>query len=481
MAREISRQTFVRGAAGAAALVLSSCRATASPAPPSPAPPSPVSGPPDWASLESSLDGGVILPTSGDFALAKGLFNTRFASSTPAAVVTVRSTSDVQRALTFASSSGLKATCRSGGHSYVGASAADGALVVDLRQMPGDVVFDPATGLVTVSAAANLLAVQTALAAYGRSIPTGSCPSVGVAGLTLGGGLGSEARRHGLTCDALESVSVVLSSGSSVTASADGEADLFWALRGGGANISVATSFTFRTFETGDRDVVTLTFPQAATAQVIFGWHQWLTAAERSVWSMVNVTVGSDWRCSVILATPPGSSLAADLVGAIGVQPLMNSSQTLDHMAFVNYFAGGADAVRPRAFVAGSDIVEEMTLRAAQAIVAAVSAFPQSAGSATAVIESLDGAVQDVAPADSAFPWRRQAACVQWYTEVATADGTAWLADAHAAISANSVGGYVNYPESDMPPDRYFADNLTSLQAISARCDPHVLMVSKLE
>ena len=468
MAREISRQTFVRGAVGAAALVLSSCRTSA----PS-APPSPVNGPPDWASLS-----GVTLPSDGDFASAKGLFNTRFASATPAAVVAVRSTSDVQKALAFASSSGLKVTCRSGGHSYVGASAADGALVVDLRQLPGGVSFDPASGLATVSASANLMAVQTALAPYGRSIPTGSCPSVGVAGLTLGGGLGSEARRHGLTCDALESVSVVLPSGSSVTASAQSEPDLFWALRGGGANIGVVTSFTFRTFETGDRDVVTMTFPQAATAQVIYRWHQWVTAAERSVWSMVNVTVGSDWRCSVILATPPGSSLAADLIAAVGVRPLTNSSQTLSHMAFVNYFSGGADAVRPRAFTAGSDIVEEMTERAAQAIVAAVSAWTPSAGSATAVIESLDGAVQDLAPGDSAFPWRRQAACVQWYTEAPADAASQWLTAAHDALGANSLGGYVNYLEADTPAGRYFGDNLTRLQAVRAKYDTNAVMVS---
>jgi FAD/FMN-containing dehydrogenase len=188
VAREISRQTFVRGVVGAAALTLTSCRATASSAPTSP-----VSGPPDWESLS-----GVTLPADGDFASAKGLFNTRFASSAPAAVVAVRSTSDVQKALAFASSNGLKVTCRSGGHSYVGASAADGALVLDLRQLPGGVSFDPASGLATVSAAANLMSVQIGLAPYGRSIPTGSCPSVGVAGLTLGGGLGSEARLRGL-------------------------------------------------------------------------------------------------------------------------------------------------------------------------------------------------------------------------------------------------------------------------------------------
>lgn len=390
--------------------------------------------------------------------------------------------SDVQKALTFASSSGVKVTARSGGHSYVGASAADGALVLDLRRLPGGVAYDPASGLATVPAAANLMSVQTALAPYSRSIPTGSCPSVGVAGLTLGGGLGSEARRHGLTCDALASVSVVLPSGNLVTVSADSEPDLFWALRGGGANIGVATSFTLRTFETGDRDVVTLTFPQAATAQVIHGWHHWLLGAERSVWSMVNVTVGSDWRCSVILATSPGSgpSLARDLTAAIGVAPLSNSGQMLDHMAFVNYFAGGTDAVRPRAFTAGSDIVGEMTSDAAEAIVAAMSAWPSAAGSATAVVESLDGAVQDVAVGDSAFPWRRQAACLQWYTEAPAPEATEWLSTAHSALGTNSVGGYVNYLEPGNSATRYFGSNLARLRGVRAQTDPGAVMVSDL-
>jgi hypothetical protein len=271
---------------------------------------------------------------------------------------------------------------------------------------------------------------------------------------------------------------VVLPSGQAVTASADNEPDLFWALRGGGANIVVATSFTFRTFETGDRDVVTLTFPQSATAQVIYGWHQWLSAAERSVWSMINVTVGSDWRCSVIMASPPGSWLAADLIASIAVAPLTNSTQTLNHMAFVDYFSGGADAVRPRAFTAGSDIVQEMTERAAQAIVAAASAWTPSAGSATAVIESLDGAVQDVAAGDSAFPWRQQAACVQWYTEAPADAALEWLAAAHDAIGTNSFGGYVNYLESDTSADRYFAGNVSRLASIHQRYDPDALMLN---
>lgn len=92
-------------------------------------------------------------------------------------------------------------------------------------------------------------------------------------------------------------------------------------------------------------------------------------------------------------------------------------SRTLNRMDFVHYFEGGAQATQPRAFVAGSDIIGEMTPAAAEAIVAATSAWPTAAGSATTVIESLSGAVSDLDSGDTGFPWRRQAACVQWYTE----------------------------------------------------------------
>jgi hypothetical protein len=244
--------------------------------------------------------------------------------------------------------------------------------------------------------------VQRTLNDYGRSIPTGSCPSVGIAGLTLGGGLGADARQYGLTCDALVSAAVVLPSGESVTASADDHADLFWALRGGGgANWGVVTSFTFRTFPTTTRDVVTLGFPENAAAQVILGWHEWLSTADRAIWGMVNVTVGPDpSRCSVVLATPAGDGpgLANGVVAAIGLPPVSNTVRTLDHLAFVDYFSGGADAMRPRAFVAGSDIIEQMSPAAAQSIVAATASWPRDTVSATAVVESLGGAIRDVAP-----------------------------------------------------------------------------------
>ena len=498
MTREISRQAFVRGALGAVAAgaLLGSCRSTARgpTAPPGlqgPSPVSgPVSGPPNWKALGDSIEGRVILPSMAEYAAAKNLFNTRFADSTPAAVVAVNSTADVQKAVAFAVKNDIKIAARCGGHSYVGASAANGAMVIDLRQLPGGTTYDDGSGLATVSAAADLNSVQTALAGYGRSIPVGSCPSVGVAGLTLGGGLGADARQWGLTCDALVSASVVLPSGEAVNAAPDDHGDLYWALRGGGGgHFGVATSFTFRTFPVTDRDVVTLVFPESAAAQAILGWHGWLHPADRAIWGMVNITVGpnSGLRCSVVLATSPGGGpgAASDLSTAIGVAPVSNNSQTLGHMDVVHYFAGGTDATQPRAFVAGSDIVGEMTLAAAESIVAAASAWPSAMGSATAVVESLSGAVSDIDPGDTAFPWRRQAACVQWYTETpspATVDAAnAWLASAHDAVQAHSAGGYVDYLEPGTAAARYFDGNLARLTAVRQTYDPGVAMYSGLD
>ena len=475
MSGEISRQAFVRRALGGVvgAALLGSCRSVL---------PEASSQGPDWNALDGMVDGRVVLPSAPDFAAAKGVFNTRFAGSAPLAVVSVTSEADVQKAMGFAGQNGLGVSARSGGHSYIGASTADGVMVIDLRQLPGGTTLDPISGLVTISPAADLDSAQTILAAQGRSIPSGSCPTVGVAGLALGGGLGSDARSAGLTCDALVSASVVLPSGDVVTASAGDHDDLFWALRGGGGgNCGVVTSLTFRTFPTTDRDVVTLGYPPASAAQVIAGWHNWLSAADRAVWGMVNVTVGGGpSRCTVILATPPGTGqgLAGALNAAVGVAPSSTSIRTKNRLDFIHYFEGGAQARVPRQFTAGSDVIGEMNAAAANSIIAATSAWPTAAGSATAVIESLSGAVNDVAPADSAFPWRQSAASVQWYTEAPFDVASTWLADAHTAVAASSVGGYINYVEPRQPLSRYLGPNLGRFDAVRQAYDAGGLMRS---
>src|SRR5262249_3538224 len=143
------------------------------------------------------------------------------------------SASDVQKAMAFAAAHNLRVAPRSGGHSYIGGSTANGAMGVDLRPLPGDANYDASPGQITGTPATRRYTMHRTLAAAGRGIPTGTCPSVGAAGHALGGGLGAQSRHAGLLCDQLTSASVVLPSGQAVTASAASNPDLFWALRGG--------------------------------------------------------------------------------------------------------------------------------------------------------------------------------------------------------------------------------------------------------
>ncbi|KLO28225.1 FAD-dependent oxidoreductase [Mycobacterium haemophilum] len=487
MAGEISRQTFLRGAAGALAAGavfgagavgsgrVGSGRALAAPN---------SSG---WDALSAALGGKVLRPGDGpQFATAKQVFNTNYNGSTPAVIVTPTSTADVQKAMAFAAAHQLKVAARSGGHSYVGASTANGAMVLDLRQLPGDINYDTATGQVTVTPATGLYAMHQVLAGAGRGIPTGTCPSVGAAGHALGGGLGANSRHAGLLCDQLTSASVVLPSGRLVTASASNNPDLLWALRGGGGgNVGVTTSLTFATFPTKDVDVVNLNFPPQAFAQVLLGWQNWLRTADRSSWALADATVDPLGTHCRILATCPvgsGSSVAGAIISAVGVQPTGTENHTFNYLDLVKYLAVGNLNPSPLGYVGGSDVFPVVNAAVAQGIASAVDAFPRGAGRALAIMHALDGALAGVAPGATAFPWRRQSALVQWYVETSgdPSAATSWLNAAHQAVHPYSVGGYVNYIEANQPASRYFGTNLSRLSVVRQKYDPGRVMFSGL-
>jgi FAD/FMN-containing dehydrogenase len=477
LAREISRQTFLRGAAGAlaAGAVFGSVRATADPN---------TSG---WDGLSAAIGGRVLRPDDGpQFATAKQVFNTNYDGSTPAVIVTVTSPADVQKAMAFAAAHNLKVAPRSGGHSYVGASTANGTMVLDFRQLPGGINYDAATGYVTVTPATGLYALHQALAAAGRGIPTGTCPTVGTAGHALGGGLGAHSRHAGLMCDALTSASVVLPSGAAVTASATNNPDLLWALRGGGGgNFGVTTSLTFATFPTVDLDVVNLNFPPQSFAQVLLGWQNWLRTADRSSWALADSTIDAlGTRCRILATCPVGSgtSVAGAIISAVGMQPTGTENHTFNYLDLVRYLAVGNLNPSPLGYVGGSDVLPTITPAAAQGFASAVDAFPRGAGRALVIMHTLDGALASVAPGATAFPWRRQSALVQWYVETSGSPSTAtsWLNTAHQAVQPYSVGGYVNYLEANQPASRYFGANLAQLTAVRQKYDPGRVMFSGL-
>lgn len=470
--RTISRQAFLRGAVGmlATGAVLGTARAAADPAV-------------GWGGLASSIGGTVVLPTnSAQFATSKKVFNSFYDSSSPAAVVTVSSQADVQKAVAFATANNLKIAPRGGGHSYVGASSANGTLVLDLRGLPGGANFDGNN--VTVTPATTLYAIQQALT--GRAIPSGTCPTVGVAGLALGGGIGPDSRHAGLTCDALQSATVVLPSGDVVTASANDNPDLFWALRGGGGgNFGVTTSMTFSTFATTDSDVVRLDFPPASATQVLVGWQSWLSAADRNTWGIVDLMVGSAPNCHVLATCPAGagSGVVDAIKSAVGVAPTSVSNKTMSRTDLMMFLAGGTSTPPARSFVAGSDVIGPVDSTAARAIATAIGQWPSGAGQASVLVDPLGGAVADVASGDTAFPWRNQSAVLQWYVEPAGNQVTAantWLSSAHQAVQQISVGGYVNYLEAGGAPARYFGSNLSRLTTVRQKYDPNRIMFSGL-
>ena len=365
----------------------------------------------------------MIQPNAPQFGSAKAVFNTNYNGLTPAAVVTPTSVADVQKAMAFAAANNLKVAPRGGGHSYVGASTANGTMVLDLRQLPGGVDYDAATGQVTVTPATSLYAMHQVLAAAGRGIPTGTCPSVGAAGHALGGGLGAHSRHAGLMSDALRSATVVLPGGQTVTASASSQPDLFWALRGGGGgNFGATTSLTFATFPTGDVDAVNLNFPPQSFAQVLVGWQSWLRTADRSCWALADATVDQMGTHCRILATCPagsGASVASAITSAVGIQPSGTENHTFNYLDLTNYLAVGNLNPSPLGYVGGSDVFAAITPAAAQGIAAAVDAFPRGAGRMLAIMHALDGALADVPTGSTAFPWRRQSSLVQWYVETA--------------------------------------------------------------
>ncbi len=261
-------------------------KATPSPAPtrrPSPTrQPSPTSA--DWSELSKSLQGTLIRPNSSYYSTAHQLFNPRFDYIHPAAIAYCVSPADVQTCIAFAQRFGVPLAARSGGHSYAGYSTTTG-LVLDVSRM-NTVTVDAGAGTANVGAGTRLIDVYAALAQYGLVLPAGTCPTVGIAGLALGGGVGVLGRKLGLTCDSLLAAQIVVADGRVLTCDTNHEPKLFWALRGGGGgNFGVVTSFTFRVYPVASLSLFTLNWPWSSAADVLDAWQNWAPQAPDELWS----------------------------------------------------------------------------------------------------------------------------------------------------------------------------------------------------
>jgi len=204
--------------------------------------------------LAPQLRGDLITPESPDYDAARAVYNAMI-DRRPALIVRCRDSADVVASVRFARAHGLEIAIRGGGHNAGGLGVWDDALVIDLSLMRGTTV-DPANHTVRVDGGCTWSDVDHATVPFGMATPSGFLSSTGVGGLTLGGGIGYLPRRFGLTIDNLLAADVVLADGSLVTASESSHPDLFWALRGGGGNFGVVTSFLFRAHDIGDHGII---------------------------------------------------------------------------------------------------------------------------------------------------------------------------------------------------------------------------------
>ena len=207
-----------------------------------------------YAELAAIVRGDLIMPGDPGYDQARAVYNGMI-DKYPAAIARCRDTADVIACVRFAREHGAQIAVRGGGHNAAGLGVWDGALVIDLSLLRSTTV-DPENRTVRADAGCTWGDIDHATVAFGMATPSGFLASTGVAGLTLGGGIGYLSRRFGLTVDNLLSANVVLADGSFVTASASSHAELFWALRGGGGNFGIVTSFTFRCHDIGEHGTI---------------------------------------------------------------------------------------------------------------------------------------------------------------------------------------------------------------------------------
>jgi FAD/FMN-containing dehydrogenase len=223
-----------------------------------------------YEDLAAAVRGSLILPGDPEYDRARAVYNAMI-DKRPAAIARCRDVTDVITCVRFAREHGAEIAVRAGGHSVAGLAVQDGALVIDLSLLRSTTV-SPQNHTVRADAGCTLADVDHATAAFGMAVPFGILGSTGVAGLTLGGGVGYLSRRFGLTVDNLLAADVVLADGTFVTASESSHSDLFWALRGGGGNFGIITSFTFRCHDIGEHGTIIggpVLYDLADTAEVM--------------------------------------------------------------------------------------------------------------------------------------------------------------------------------------------------------------------
>ena len=437
--------------------------------------------------LRAAVRGRVLVPHNS----ARIVYNRRFEGLRPDAVVQVENTADVAAAVRWADRFDVRLVARSGGHSYAGYSSTGDGVVLDLSRLRGVRV---AGGRVTVGPGAQLIDVQRALTRRGLTVPSGSCPSVGIGGLALGGGHGLAGRRFGLTSDNLRAARIVTADGRVRHADADTNEDLFWACRGGGGgNFGIVTALTLETHRVAGGAWFSVSWPWSQAEQALAEWQRFAPEAPPALTSIFSLgTTGG--------SGPPRVAAVGQYLGDLAklrrlVRPLTGvagaslSSGSSSYFSLVLRWAGCLDGglaachrSTRSSFHAKSDYFDKRLGPRGRATMIDWIERRQhnpSLGSGALLLDAYGGALNRPAPDATAFVHRDMLFSLQYlaYSGGGTAGRASgrWINGVWRALRPHVSGeAYQNYidPQLEHWQRAYYGSNLERLREIKKRVDP---------
>ena len=437
--------------------------------------------------LAAQISGGVLRAGDADYDSARKVWNGTV-DRHPAAIARCLSDGDVQAAVRFAAAHRMLLSVRAGGHHIAGNAVADGGLMIDVSAMRS-IEIDVARRTARVAAGALLKDFDAAAQAHGLATPLGINSTTGVAGLTLGGGFGWLTRRHGMAIDNLVGARVVMADGSLRVASANVEPDLFWALRGGGGNFGVVTSFEFALHPVGPEVYAGfVVYPFAQARQVLRKWRDFSAGAPEALSAWVVL------RKAPPLPFLPAASHGSDVVifpivyagdleaGREAVAPIERFGDPIAVALGPMPYAAFQGAFDPLLAPGGrnywkSNNFSRLSDAAIDEVIAAAAGLP--GGECEIFIAQLGGAMARVAPAATAFVGRDAQFIMnvhgRWSEPADDERVRSWARRVFVASSPHATGsGYVNFlteDEGERVAASYGA-NYPRLQQLKRRFDP---------
>jgi FAD/FMN-containing dehydrogenase len=441
------------------------------------------------AELQAGLRGRVVGRDEPDYDETRKIWNGSI-DRRPALIARCAGVADVMAAVKFARKHGVPATVRSGGHSFPGLSVADGAMMIDLSALKG-VRIDPQARTARVQAGVLLGELDKETQAFGLAAPSGIVTHTGVAGLTLGGGIGWIQRKHGLSIDKLRRVDIVTADGEFVTASADENEELFWGMRGAGSNFGIVTEFEFELAQVGPEILAGPIFwKMEDSPEVLRRWREWVADAPDDLMSIVIHRkapplpfVPEELHGQPVVMVIPcwvgdldeGEKFVkpmrefGNVVADVCVRKPYLMHQAMFDPSFVPhrwYYFRGFDAPEL------TDEMIDITVDYAGRIKSPLTSFP---------IWQMGGAISKLSDDDSAFGGRSAGITYNIGCCTENADGfdeeRQWVRDFYAALEEYQTSAYVNFmSDGEESDDRirsaYGADKYDRLKALKQQWDP---------